>query len=143
VLINVHNEAFDKTGKIKTEQMAFLKKILLSEYAKGNFVVAGGDWNALPPFLPHDVFMPGKAPLGNKTHNMDPQLMPEDWTWIYDPTKPTNRSLHSPYQSGKSFVQLIDYFLVSPNVQVKAVKGIKQDFQFSDHEAVWMEIILK
>jgi endonuclease/exonuclease/phosphatase family metal-dependent hydrolase len=142
VIINVHNEAFDRSGDIKTAQMGYLKKILLAEYAKGNYVIAGGDWNALPPFLKYDFFMPGKGPSGHHTQNMDPQLMPEDWHWIYDPSKPTNRSLRTPYLPYKSFVQLIDYFLVSPNLQVRQVKGLKQDFRYSDHEAVWMEVEL-
>ena len=141
VVINIHNEAFDKGG-IKRQQEEFLRDLALQEYQKGNFVIAGGDWNTCPPFLPHDVFMKGKAPKGEEGQNMNPALFPADWHWIYDPTVPTNRNNDQPYQAKKTFVTLIDYFLVSPNVKVRKVKGISQEFRFSDHQAVWMEVEL-
>ena len=48
LVINTHNEAFDP-GEIRKAQMAYLKEFLLSEYAKGNYIIAGGDWNMSPP----------------------------------------------------------------------------------------------
>jgi endonuclease/exonuclease/phosphatase family metal-dependent hydrolase len=140
VVINVHNEAFDKGG-IKKQQEQFLRKLALEEYQKGNYVIAGGDWNTCPPYLPHDVFMKEKNP-GDQGQNMDPKLFPSDWNWIYDPTVPSNRNNDQPYVPQKTYVTLIDYFLVSPNVRVRKVKGLKQDFRFSDHQAVWMEVEL-
>jgi endonuclease/exonuclease/phosphatase family metal-dependent hydrolase len=141
VVINIHNEAFDKGG-IKQLQERFLRKLALEEFKKGNYVIAGGDWNTCPPFLPFDKFMPGKAPVGWSGQNMDSGLFPSDWHWIYDPTVPTNRDNDRPYAPQKTFVTLIDYFLVSPNVKVRKVKGINQNFRFSDHQAVWMEVEL-
>ena len=44
LIINTHNEAFDP-GEIRRTQMAYLKEFLLAEYEKGNFIIAGGDWN--------------------------------------------------------------------------------------------------
>jgi len=140
VVINIHNEAFDKGG-IKNQQEAYLRDLALKEYQKGNYVIAGGDWNTCPPFLSPDVFMKEKKPEF-RGQNMDSDLFPSDWSWIYDPTVPTNRDNDRPYQQFKTYVTLIDYFLVSPNVKVKKVKGLKQDFRFSDHQAVWMEVEL-
>ena len=48
VMINTHNEAFD-AGEIRTAQMSFLKDFVQSEYNKGNYVIAAGDWNQSPP----------------------------------------------------------------------------------------------
>jgi endonuclease/exonuclease/phosphatase family metal-dependent hydrolase len=141
IVINIHNEAFDKGG-IKQQQERFLRELALREYAKGNYVIAGGDWNTCPPFFAPDKFMPGKAPAGEEGQNMNPDLFPVDWNWIYDPTVPTNRNNDRPYRQFKTFVTLIDYYLVSPNVKVRKVKGIKQEFRFSDHQAVWMEVEL-
>lgn len=140
VVINVHNEAFD-SGGIKKQQEAYLRDLALKEYQKGNYVIAGGDWNTSPPFMSPDVFMKEKRPEF-RGQNMDAELFPSDWSWIYDPTVPTNRDNDKPYQLFKTYVTLIDYFLVSPNIKVRKVKGIKQDFRFSDHEAVWMEVEL-
>lgn len=140
VVINIHNEAFDKGG-IKKQQEVFLRDLALKEYKKGNYVIAGGDWNTCPPFLSPDVFMKEKKPEF-RGQNMNPELFPSDWNWIYDPTVPTNRDNDRPYKQYKTYVTLIDYFLVSPNVQVKKIKGINQNFRFSDHQAVWMEVEL-
>ena len=44
VLVNLHLEAYDD-GEGKEAQTAMLLQILQDEYAKGNYVIAGGDFN--------------------------------------------------------------------------------------------------
>jgi endonuclease/exonuclease/phosphatase family metal-dependent hydrolase len=139
IVINIHNEAFDGEGTIKKLQMAFLKTMLLQEYQKGNYVIAGGDWNTGPPFFPVDRFIKGKTPSDYTTQGIDSAFLPEDWRWIYDPTLPSNRANSQAYVKGETFVTLLDFFLVSPNVQVTSVKCIDQQFRDSDHQPVWME----
>lgn len=141
VVINLHNAAHDPGDKIKAIQLPYLRDLALAEYAKGNYVVLGGDWNQCPPYFRFDAFMPDNA-QGYRQGNVPPDFFPEDWVFGYDATVPTNRKARDPYQKGKTFETLIDFFLVSPNVQVKTVKGINQDFQFSDHQPVWMEVAL-
>lgn len=141
VLINVHNSAYDD-GSLKAQQMDFLRDLFLAEYEKGNYVIAGGDWNQCPPYFKFDTFMPGKS--GDYVQqNVVPERLPAAWQWIYDPTVPTNRKVAEPFTKGDTFVTLIDFFLVSPNVQVRKVRGINLDFRYSDHQPVWMEIRLK
>jgi len=141
VVINIHNAAYDPGDKIKAIQLPYLRDLALAEYAKGNYVVLGGDWNQCPPNFRFDAFMPGNS-QGYKQGNIPPDFFPENWTFAYDPTLPTNRKARDPYQKGETFETLIDFFLVSPNVRVKAVKGVNQGFQFSDHQPVWMEVEL-
>lgn len=141
VVFNVHNSAYDKGGKMKKQQTDFLKGLFLEEYEKGNYVVVGGDWNQVPPNFPFDRFMPG-ATSGYSQIEIENDMMPADWTWIYDPTTPTNRKSRDTYVPQVTFETLIDFFLISPNIQVKQVKGIKQGFRFSDHQPVWMEVEL-
>lgn len=50
VVINLHNAAYDPGDKIKAIQLPYLRDLALAEYAKGNYVVLGGDWNQCPPF---------------------------------------------------------------------------------------------
>lgn len=142
VVINVHLSAYDKDGALKQTQMNFLRKLALKEYEKGNYVIVGGDWNLCPPFFRFDSFMPGQA-NGYSQQNIEPDFFPADWQWVYDPTIPTNRKTKAPYQAGKTFVTLIDFFLISPNIKALTVKGLDQKFQFSDHQPVWMEIKLE
>jgi len=141
VLINIHNSAYDD-GSLKAQQMSYLKTLFLKEYEKGNYVIAGGDWNQCPPFFPFDTFMPGQG--GDYSQkNIDPEMMPSDWQWIYDPTVPTNRKVAEPFFKGGTFVTLIDFFLVSPNLQVRKARGINIDFEYSDHQPLWMEVELR
>ncbi len=142
VVMNVHHSAYDKGGVMKKAEMAYTRELLNAEYEKGNYVVAGGDWNQCPPFFKFDSFMPGLS--GKYTQiNIDPEFMGADWQWMYDPRVPTNRKLADPFQKGETFVTLIDFYLVSPNIKVNQVKGIETGFQFSDHQPVWMEIELQ
>lgn len=142
VVMNVHNSAFDKGGKLKKQQMLFLKDFFLAEYQKGNYVIAGGDWNQCPPFFRKDGFVP-EPERAAELSNIEAAFLPADWQWIYDPTVPTNRSVRDPLELGKTFVTIIDFFLVSPNIKVLKVKGLNMNFKFSDHQPVWMEVELE
>src|SRR5690606_33678797 len=51
VVMNVHNSAYDADGALKRQEMAFLRELFLEEYGKGNYVLAGGDWNQCPPYF--------------------------------------------------------------------------------------------
>ena len=140
VVVNIHNSAFDD-GSLKAQQTAFLRELLLEEYEKGNYVIAGGDWNQCPPFFPFDRFMPGRG-AKYEQQNIDPEMMPGNWKWVYDPTVPTNRKVGDLFEKGHTFVTLIDFFLISPNIRVKRARGIDLNFQFSDHQPVWMQVEL-
>lgn len=141
VVINLHNSAYDPGDKIKAIQLPYLRDLALAEYAKGNYVILGGDWNQCPPHFRFDTFMPGNA-QGYEQGNLPPDFFPEDWTFGYDPTKPSNRKLRDPYLKGKSFETLIDFFLISPNVQLLEAAGIDQGFQFSDHQPIFIKVKL-
>jgi endonuclease/exonuclease/phosphatase family metal-dependent hydrolase len=142
VVMNIHNSAYDKDGSLKRQQMAFLQELVQKEYGQGHYVLVGGDWNQCPPFFPFDKFMPGESQRHSQL-NIDSDFVPADWIWAYDPTTPTNRKIETPYQKGETFETLIDFFLVSPNLKVRKVRGIDQGFQFSDHQPVWVEIELR
>ena len=139
VVMNIHNSAFDEGGSLKTLQMDYLKDLATKEYEKGNYVILGGDWNQCPPFFKFDGFVENQ---NNKYHqtNIDATFYPEAWKWIYDPTVPSNRKVDDLYVAGKTFVTLIDFYLLSPNLKAVEVKTINEDFQFSDHQAVSLTV---
>lgn len=142
IVINVHNSAYDKGGKLKAEQMAFLHDFFLKEYDNGNYVIVGGDWNQCPPGLQFDKLMPGKT-SGYSQTNIAPDYLPTGWTWAFDDKVATNRKVRDIYKEGKTFITVIDFFLLSPNVELRSVKGYDLNFQFSDHQPVIMEVKLK
>ncbi len=141
VVINLHNAAYDPDDKIKAIQLPYLRELALAEYQKGNYVVLGGDWNQCPPNFRFDTFMAGNN-QGYSQGNVPVDFFPEDWQYAYDPTVPTNRKARDPFVYGKTFVTLIDFFLVSPNLSIRTVKGISQEFRFSDHQPVYVELEL-
>ena len=45
VLINSHMSAYDEGGTIRAQQLELLNSVIAEEYAKGNYVIVGGDFN--------------------------------------------------------------------------------------------------
>lgn len=138
VLINTHNEAFD-SGKQRKAQMALLRETMLAEYEKGNYVIAGGDWNMNPPGFDPGAFTgpdPGKKVLPA----IEPDFFPPGWQWVYDPATPTNRDVDHPYTKGLTRTTIIDFFVASPNIKVLEVKTADLGFEWSDHNPVVMKV---
>ncbi len=141
LVINTHFEAYDD-GSVKKEQMALTKKILEEEYAKGNYVVLGGDWNIAPPSF--NVHTWEKEPEDDQLYlkNNDPNYV-TGWNYAYDSTTATNRKNKYSFDAAKTFTTVIDYYFTSPNIEVEEVKGVDMGFDFSDHQPVKMRVKLK
>lgn len=144
IVINTHNSAYDG-GKLKDDEMAYFKQLVLQEYEKGNYIVVGGDWNQTPPNISFDAV--GKS-IGIPTDssyypaNIPSDFMPEGWQWAYDPSVPTNRSMVDVLEYGKTNVTLVDFYLVSPNISIKKIAGKNLKFKNSDHNPILLEIEL-
>lgn len=139
VIVNLHLEAYDD-GEGKAAQTAQLLKLLQEEYEKGNYVIAGGDFNqAFPgtldtyPILDRDYWTPGLL-----------EDLPEGWKYAFDDGSPTCRLLNQPYDPSDRTTQhyVIDGFIVSPNVTIDRVETINAGFEFSDHNPVVLDITL-
>lgn len=139
VLINTHNEAFDP-GEIRQAQMEYLKKFITGEYASGNYIIAGGDWNQTPPgFRPE--FVSNK--VNSAQMGINSNYLPVDWTWAFDSTTPSNRTVTGAYNPEVTTTTVIDFFLLSPNVSGLSVKCIDLGFANSDHNPVIIKAKLK
>lgn len=139
LVVNTHNSAYDD-GTLRHRQMTYLKDFLIREYKKGNYVIVGGDWNQCPPGLRPDF----EQNLVDSKNRMDieKEYLP-GWKWAYDEKTPTNRRLVAPYDKKTTLTTVIDFFLVSPNIDIKQVHGVYLDFKHSDHHPVKLEIKLK
>lgn len=134
IIINTHNEAFDP-GHIRRTQMEYLKSFLLDEYSRGNYIIAGGDWNQSPP-----DFNPSYPDEVNTYQMMlESDYLPEGWEWAYDNSAPSNRTVVAPYNPAVTATTVIDFFLLSPNIKSISVKCIDLDFRNSDHNPVILE----
>jgi len=141
VVVNSHNSAYDG-GKLKPIEMAYLKAYLLAEYAKGNYVIVGADWNQCPPEFPYDSFSSGNAD-DYYQDNIAVDFMPDGWQWSFDPKVATNRKNTARFEASKTFTTLIDFYLLSPNVSLLEVEGVSLNFENSDHQPVKLKIQLK
>jgi hypothetical protein len=138
LVINTHNEAFDP-GEIRKAQMAYLKEFLLAEYAKGNYVIAGGDWNQSPPEFKPDFSI---NQVNKDQMMMTSDYLPPEWKWVYDNKKPSNRSVISAYDPETTTTTVIDIFLLSPNIRDISVECINLNFENSDHNPVRIKVKL-
>ncbi len=138
VLINVHMEAYDDTNAAR-EQTKQLISLMKEEYAKGNFVIAGGDFNqTFPECKAFPVENPDFWTPGSLTRVSD------GFRYYYDDSTPTCRLLNQPYDPDSEETQyyVIDGFLVSPNVTVDRVETLHYDFLYSDHNPVRLDFTL-
>ncbi len=136
VLVNSHMSAYDEGGIIREAQMELLMGVLQQEYAEGDYVIAGGDWNhALcgteslyksmqdtPPWLA--TFDEGLLPKGFSV--VRPTNLPE---------VATCRGADIAYEPGVNYQVTIDGFIVSDNVKASAT-NIDTGYAYSDHNPV-------
>ncbi|AEV94968.1 endonuclease/Exonuclease/phosphatase family protein [Pediococcus claussenii ATCC BAA-344] len=146
IAINVHLSAYTKSVKVQNEQLHKLFSLMEQEYKKGNYVMVGGDYN-------HDVLGDSPVVFGTSKKELT-------WTKPFPkgkipngfmmPTKevrknkiPSARSLDESYHPGKTFVTMIDGFIVSKNIETKNEHIQNTKFKYSDHNPVVMDFQLK
>jgi endonuclease/exonuclease/phosphatase family metal-dependent hydrolase len=142
VLVNLHLEAYDSSGG-REAQTSALMDLLYREYEKGNYCIAGGDFNqSFPgldenrfPLKSRDFFVPG---------TLSPQLLKTGWRFAADLETPSARLLDKPYSGTPEDAQLyiIDGFILSPNVELRSVQTLDLNFQYSDHNPVEIVVML-
>ncbi len=141
-VINFHLEAYDK-GEGKILQAKRLVEIMNEEYSKGNYVIAGGDFNqSFPGTL--DVF-PIKATSTWTPAIFDMSSLPEGWQLAYDNEHATCRLLNMAYDPSNPETQffIIDGFLVSPGIEILSVETVDAGFEYSDHNPVKLTVKLQ
>lgn len=142
VMVNLHLEAYDN-GEGKEAQTKMLFSVLQEEYEKGNYVIAGGDFNqtfpgALDayPILNDETWTPGV---------LEESILPEGWSFAYDKNVPSCRLLDKPYDVNDETTQhyIIDGFILSPNVETISVNTLDLGFHAADHNPVYLNAKLK
>lgn len=142
IVINTHNSVYVKKEGLRKAELNVIKNYMLKEYSKGNYVIAGGDWNQNLPNFKTSKFLSGDI-FKETFMQINEKFLPENWNWVYDRDYPTNRNISTKYIKGETQTTLIDYFLCSPNIEVSEIKTIPVDFEFSDHQPVYMKIKIK
>lgn len=141
VLYNMHLSAYTSDGTIAIEQLEMLLSDMQTEYEKGNYCIAGGDFNK-------DVVGKGVEVFGiEKTSFSWAQPIPSsvfdsnDIVLVapFDEENPiaSCRNPNEAYWEGQYQIT-VDGFLVSPNVSVIESNTLDEHFECSDHNPVYM-----
>ena len=120
-----------------------LADLLKAEAQKGNYVIAGGDFNQV--FSDADT---AAVPLydGNwEAPVIDVSALGDGWTCLMDASTPSCRLLNRPYQGAdKDTFQyyIIDGFIVSNNLTVESFETRDLGFVHSDHNPLVLTLKL-
>lgn len=139
VLYTVHLSAYTSDGTVATKQLEMLLADMQSEYEKGNYAVAGGDFNK-------DLLGDSAAVFGvsGEGQTWAQPIPPEAFDGVdirlvapFDPDRPipSCRNADGPYTPSQ-FVLTVDGFLLSPNVAEVKSEVVPLDFAYSDHNPV-------
>ena len=142
IVINLHLDAYADSDAQK-EQFDFMMKVLEEEYAKGNYVIAGGDFNQT--FSNVDLSKYPQDPSKWAPMIADTNAQGSNWTFLMDSKVPSCRLLDKPYvDADKSTFQyyIIDGFIVSKNLKVESLHTEQLNFVNSDHNPVILEVTL-
>lgn len=146
VLINLHASAYTTDDTIVTQQMQMLADTIAEEYSKGNYVIAGGDFNM-------DLLGDSGSIFG---------VSGEDYSWAQpfpteiipdgarlvapnNPMKPVPscRNADAPWDPELNFQITIDGFIVTDNIEVWSCEVTDQQFAYSDHQPVQLRFRFK
>lgn len=144
-LINTHLSAFTSEPTVHDEQLKKLFSLMEEEYQKGHYVIVAGDYN-------HDL-------LGDSPEVFHTEKERKTWTEPFPKDSlpkgfsipignlktakiPSVRASNIPYDPQKSYVSLVDGFIISDNISVEELKVVNGDFENSDHNPVKLSFSL-
>ncbi|MDE7440316.1 MAG: endonuclease [Clostridia bacterium] len=150
-LLNLHMSAYDEGGKIRAKQLEMLNGTLASEYAKGNYVIAGGDFNHC---LIADDFDSDEQALNYfeskqqvpdwvKNSILHESEIAEGFKIVAPKNAATCRGADIPYEKDVNYSTVIDGFIVSDNIEVVKFETIDTEYAYSDHNPVTVQFKLK
>lgn len=143
VVFNLHLEAYDTNGT-REKQLTTLLNQMQEEYDKGNYVIAGGDFNQYFPNNDESTY-----PVINTDYFVASQIeegfFSDNFSFANDYTYPTSRLLNISYDITNENTQfyVIDGFIVSNNIEIISTEVIDTQFKYSDHNPVKTELKLK
>ncbi len=143
-LFNVHLTAYTEDPAIVDGQIAMLFGEMAEEYAAGNYVLCGGDFNRDLWGNSGEVF-PTETPTPSWALAFPTEKIPDGFALCRPEGAPvpTCRDASAPYVPGETFVTVLDGFIASDNILCVSVEHVDGGFQYSDHNPVRMEFLLK
>ena len=145
VIYNMHLSAYTSKAETAEIQLSMVIQDMQEEYDKGNYCIAGGDFNRDLLGNSPEIFHTAKLE-DNWAQPVNMSLFTDDITLVA-PFQEADmiascRNPDKPYEEG-DFVVTVDGFIVSANVEVTYANVIDAGFKYSDHNPVIMKFILK
>ncbi len=144
VLVNVHTSAYGTDVSQGNAQLEMLFGDLSAEYAKGNYVICGGDFNHDFTGTSVEYFNPDSGKSYSWCQPFPEEIIPEGFSRCTDYAEglvSTTRNTDIPYCED-SFVATLDGFIVSDNVSCSYVQNIETGYLYTDHNPVVMKFNL-
>ena len=146
VLYNLHLSAYTSDGQIANEQLRMLVDDMKTEYAAGNWCIAGGDFNKDLPGNSGELFGVPTREGDTWAQPLPAGIIPEGLSLVVplhtDDPHASCRTASEPYNIKTTFRITVDGFLVSDNVTVLDSNVIEMDYANSDHNPVYLDFIL-
>ncbi|MDR0503175.1 MAG: endonuclease/exonuclease/phosphatase family protein [Treponema sp.] len=148
VIVNLHLEAYDSGGGDasagREAQTKAMLNFLYAEYAKGNYCIAGGDFNQNFPGIDPQLFSLRHSDYFT-AGTLSPSLLYPGWQYASDTRIPSCRLLNEPYSGDleKTQFYIIDGFVLSPNVELTETQAFDLGFKYSDHNPVKIRVVLR
>ena len=167
-IVNSHMSAYDEGGTIREKQVAEMNAFLKSVKDSGDYVIVGGDFNH--DLLTYNPEFAYTSDAGHRAFGMTKKT--PDWVSFYfnkegksplidgfkvvaSDNHPSCRNNDIEYDPAKSFVCLVDGFIVSDNIEVVAHETVQTmdtraehgnkgypGFAYSDHDPVKVQFKL-
>lgn len=147
VLYNLHLSAYTSDGTIAVEQLELLLGDMKAEYEKGNYCIAGGDFNKDLPGNSGELFGVPTREGDTWAQPIPDGILPDGLTLVVplhaDAPAASCRTASEPYNIETTFRITVDGFVVSDNVTVSDSNVIETDYAYSDHNPVYLDFVLQ
>ncbi len=140
-LVVINLQLTDKDADETVEQYKALCDYIKLEYANGNYVIVGGDFNAL---LPSVSTLSGADDDSSDIAVISSSLLSSGWKYATDDSTATARVMDRTYDAADSDARyyVTDGFICSPNVIIENVHTIDTLFAYSGHNPVMASFTL-
>ncbi len=143
ILMNVHLSAYGGSPKVREGQTNMIRDELNREYARGNYVICGGDFN-------HDLKQTKDIETAYWAHYYDRTKIPEHFSFAIDLLDEEQRNALGDtcrdsgvvYDPDTTYTVILDGFIISDNIELVKLEDPQNGFLYSDHQPVVMRFVL-
>ncbi len=142
-LYNVHVSAYGSDASVRQAQLSTLFNDMENAYKMGNYVICGGDFN-------HDLKRTKEGEVPDWAAPFPVEMIPKGFSLALEGYKDlpnlahdTCRNTNEPYNPETTFTVTADGFIVSDNIIVNYYANADWGFEYSDHDPVLMQFMLK